>query len=124
MALINFSGSFLLGFFLIGTGERVLADRRWRLLGAIGLCGSYTTFSSHAFETYRLGGQGQWLLADLNVVGSNLLCLAAVLAAAALAGWILNGNGHLRASDHVRTVTIPNRRVGTVKKSIALCRGD
>ena len=41
-----FSGSFLLGFFLIWTGERVLADPRWRLLVAIGLCGFYTTFSS------------------------------------------------------------------------------
>ena len=71
-----FSGSFLLGFFLIWTGERVLADPRWRLLMAIGLCGSYTTFSRYAFETFHLGEQGQW---RLNVVGSNLLCLAAVM---------------------------------------------
>jgi CrcB protein len=83
--LINFTGSFVLGFFLIWIGERVLVDPRWRLLIAIGFCGSYTTFSSYAFETFALGEQGQWLLASANILFSNLFCLAAVLAGAALA---------------------------------------
>ena len=46
--IINITGSFILGFFLIWTSERVLADGRWRLLVAIGFCGSYTTFSRTA----------------------------------------------------------------------------
>jgi CrcB protein len=83
--LINFTGSFTLGFFLIWIGERAIVDPRWRLLIAVGFCGAYTTFSSYAFETFALGEQGQWLLAGLNIVFSNLLCLAAVLAGAALA---------------------------------------
>lgn len=83
--LINLTGSFILGFFLIWIGERVLVDPHWRLLVAVGFCGSYTTFSSYAFETFALGEQGQWLLAGLNIVASNLFCLAAVLAGAALA---------------------------------------
>ena len=74
--LINFTGSFVLGFFLIWIGERVLVDPRWRLLIAIGFCGSYTTFSSYAFETFALGEQGQWLLAGANILFSNLFCLA------------------------------------------------
>jgi CrcB protein len=86
--LINISGSLTLGFFLAWTGERVLLDPRWRLLVAIGFCGSYTTFSSYAFETFALGEQGQWLLMGLNFAASNLLCLAAVLAGAALARWL------------------------------------
>lgn len=86
--LINLTGSFALGFFLIWISERVLADPRWRLLIAIGFCGSYTTFSSYAFETFALGEQGQWLLAGLNIVFSNLFCLGAVLAGAALARWL------------------------------------
>ena len=53
--LINITGSLLLGFFLVWTSERVLIDPRWRLLIAIGFCGSYTTFSSYAFETFALG---------------------------------------------------------------------
>ena len=50
--LINVTGSLVLGFFLVLAGERMLLDPRWRLLVAIGFCGSYTTFSSYAFETF------------------------------------------------------------------------
>jgi CrcB protein len=83
--LINITGSFVLGFFLIYSTERVLLDPRWRLLVAVGFCGSYTTFSSYAFESFALMEQGQWLLMGMNVLFSNALCLAAVLAGAALA---------------------------------------
>ncbi len=83
--LINVTGSLILGFFLVYAGERVLLDPRWRLLVAVGFCGSYTTFSSYAFESFALMGQGQWLLMGLNILSSNALCLAGVLAGAALA---------------------------------------
>jgi CrcB protein len=85
---INVSGSFLLGFFLVWTSERLLVDPRWRLLVAIGFCSSYTTFSSYAFETFGLFEQGQWLLMGLNVITSNMFCLISVLAGAALARWL------------------------------------
>jgi CrcB protein len=83
--VINLTGSVVLGFFLIYSTERVLLDPRWRLLVAIGFCGSYTTFSSYAFESFALMEQGQWLMMGLNILGSNALCLAAVLAGAAMA---------------------------------------
>ena len=83
--LINITGSLILGFFLVFSTERALLDPRWRLLIAIGFCGSYTTFSSYAFESLALLEQGQWLLTGINIIASNTLCLAAVLAGAALA---------------------------------------
>ena len=86
--LINITGSMILGFFLTWTSERVLVNARWRLLIAIGFCGSYTTFSSYAYETFALAEQGQWLLTGLNLLASNALCLASVLAGAALARWL------------------------------------
>lgn len=83
--LINITGSLVLGFFLIFATERVLLDPRWRLLVAVGFCGSYTTFSSYAFESFALMEQGQWLMMGANILASNVLCLVAVLAGAALA---------------------------------------
>ncbi len=83
--IINLTGSMLLGWFMIWTTERVFADPRWRLIVAIGFCGSYTTFSSYAFESFALFEQGHWGLFAINVLASNALCLIGVLAGAALA---------------------------------------
>ena len=83
--LINITGSLLLGFFLIWTTERVLADPRWRLLVAIGFCASYTTFSSYAFETMSYFEQGHWLLFATNILANNVLCLGAILLGAMIA---------------------------------------
>ncbi len=82
---INIVGSFIVGFFVIWTTERVLVDPRWRLLVVIGFCGSFTTFSSYAFETMSYFEQGQWGLMLANVLSNNLLCLGGALAGMALA---------------------------------------
>lgn len=82
---INIVGSIIVGFFVIWTTERVLADPRWRLLVVVGFCGSFTTFSSYAFETMGYFERGQWLLMAGNILSNNLLCLAGALAGMALA---------------------------------------
>jgi CrcB protein len=82
---INVLGSFVLGFFLVWTTERVMVDPRWRLLIAVGFCGGYTTFSSYAYETMAFLEQGQWTLMAANFVANNLLACLAVLAGMALA---------------------------------------
>ena len=82
---INIVGSLIVGFFVVWTTERVLVDPRWRLLVVVGFCGSFTTFSSYAFETMAYFEQGQWLLMLSNVLSNNLLCLGGALAGMALA---------------------------------------
>ena len=83
--VINVTGSLVLGFFLVWTTERVLADPRWRLLVAIGFCGSYTTFSGYAYETMSYFEQGHWTLFATNILANNVLCLVAILAGAMIA---------------------------------------
>jgi CrcB protein len=82
---INVVGSFIVGFFVIWTSERVLVDPRWRLLVVVGFCGSFTTFSSYAFETISYFEQGQWALMLANILSNNLLCLGGALAGMAVA---------------------------------------
>ena len=82
---INVLGSFVLGFFLVWTTERTIADPRWRLLIAVGFCGGFTTFSSYAYETMVFFEQGQWALLTANFVSNNLLACAGVLAGMAVA---------------------------------------
>lgn len=82
---INIVGSFIVGFFVIWTSERVLIDPRWRLLVVVGFCGSFTTFSSYAFETMAYFEQGHWGLMLANIFSNNLLCLGAALAGIAVA---------------------------------------
>ena len=82
---INVTGSFIVGFFMIWSSERVLLDPRWRLLVVIGFCGAFTTFSSFAFETMAYFEQGQWLLLFAIFFSNNLLCLGGALAGMALA---------------------------------------
>jgi CrcB protein len=83
--LINLLGSFIVGLFIVWTSERVLLDPRWRLLVVVGFCGSFTTFSSYAFETMAYFEQGQWGLMLANIFSNNLLCLGGALAGMALA---------------------------------------
>ena len=83
--VINVIGSFIVGLFVIWTTERVLVDPRWRLLVAVGFCGSFTTFSGYAFESMSLFERGQWGLMLANIFSNNLLCLGAALAGMAVA---------------------------------------
>jgi len=83
--IINVAGSFIVGWFMIWTTERVLVDPRWRLLIVIGFCGGFTTFSSYAFESMAYFEQGQWALMATNILANNLLSLLAAMAGMAVA---------------------------------------
>ena len=73
---VNVSGSFLIGLLVAVPAGNL------RLLLAVGLLGGFTTFSAFSLDALRLWQRGEPLLAAAYVVGSVLLSLAAVAAAA------------------------------------------
>jgi CrcB protein len=82
--LINLTGSACLGFFMSWSSARFITDPTWRLLFAVGFCGTYTTFSTFAYESFALVQAGDWLRFAMNVLGTNALCLTAVALGAKL----------------------------------------
>ena len=83
--LINVSGSFLIGLFLMLVTERFLVHPNWRLFFSVGFLGAYTTFSTFSFESLALIHNGFWRLGLLNMLGSVVLGLGATLCGVALA---------------------------------------
>jgi CrcB protein len=83
--VINVSGSFVIGLFLVYITERLRVDSHWRLFFSVGFLGAYTTFSTFSFESLVLLQQGFWGLGLVNILGSVLLGLLATLAGMALA---------------------------------------
>ena len=77
---VNLSGAFLLGLFV----GLVLDDDAYRLLGT-GLIGGYTTFSTWALESHRLGEDGELAAGAVN--------FAASVGLGVLSAWIGRGLG-------------------------------
>jgi CrcB protein len=69
--IVNLSGSFLLGFYLVRRQRAVSTG--WALqFWAIGALGSFTTFSTFSLEVFRLIEIGQLTLAVVYVLASTL----------------------------------------------------
>ncbi len=81
---VNVVGCFIMGFLATALTGPVMMREEYRIAILVGLLGGFTTFSSFGRETMALVGDGEWTLAAINVVLSNVLGLAAVWAGAAL----------------------------------------
>lgn len=88
--LINIVGSFLLGLFMTLALHYTWAPE-WRQTIAIGGIGSFTTYSTYEYESLRLLQEGAWLKAGLNLFGSLVLGLLAVIAGVALGRLLIGG---------------------------------
>ena len=77
---VNLSGSLLIGILFAMTVERGVLSAELRGPLMIGFIGAYTTFSTLALESWRLAEDGSLLLATLNLGGSVVLGVAAVIA--------------------------------------------
>lgn len=67
---VNLSGCLLLGFVITLFAERLVPSPHLRAAVTIGFLGAYTTFSTFAYETLRLGDDGAPARAVLYAVAS------------------------------------------------------
>ncbi len=84
----NVSGSFLLGLVLAAASERTGLSEEARIFAAVGFLGSYTTFSTLTVASVLLVGEGDWMRAAANIVGSVVVGVAAALAGILLGRFI------------------------------------
>ena len=77
--VINLSGAFLLGVLFAWAIERDVLPREVRGPLMIGFLGAYTTFSTLMLESWRLVEDGAWQLGLVNLAGSVVLGMIAVV---------------------------------------------
>ncbi len=83
-AIVNVSGSFVLGLLAGVLGSRPDWPDEVRMLTAVGFLGSYTTFSTFSLATVRLLEEGNVSGAAANLSASVVLGLAAAFGGLAI----------------------------------------
>jgi CrcB protein len=78
--VVNVSGSFVLGLLFALSVDRAILPAEVRGPVLIGFIGAYTTFSTYMLESWQLIGSGAYGLALVNLLGSAVLGLLAVVA--------------------------------------------
>ena len=78
--VINITGSFAVGLLFALIVERAALSAQLRAPLMIGFLGAYTTFSTLMLESWRMIEDGAWQVAIVNIGGSLLLGMVAVVA--------------------------------------------
>ena len=78
--VINVTGSFRGGMLFARIVERAALGPNLRAPLMIGFLGAYTTFSTLMLESWRLIEDGAWLIAIVDIGGSILVGMIAVIA--------------------------------------------
>jgi CrcB protein len=94
--IVNVSGALLIGALLplLTRMDGIVvsgADSPGTALLIVGLVGSYTTVSSFSLQTFALMEEGAWRSAIGNVLGSVVLCVAALFAASTAVSTLMGG---------------------------------
>jgi len=76
----NACSSFILGLLVGWLALRATHQEPYRLLIAVGFCGGFSTFSAFTLESFEMIRTGNYLLSFVNIIGSLLICLAALWA--------------------------------------------
>ncbi len=72
--VVNVTGSLLIGF-LWGIVDRLAVSPNIRIFVFIGVLGGYTTFSTYSLESFNLLRDGEYRIALMNIVFSNVLAI-------------------------------------------------
>ena len=88
---VNLAGCLLAGLLFSAFEARYLVSETARAALFVGLLGGFTTFSAYGLQTFTLLRGGEFFLAALNVVVSNLLGLLSVGGGYALGRLLLAG---------------------------------
>lgn len=86
--VVNIVGTFLIGI-IIGMGERFRwFTEPWHFFLAVGFCGSFTTYSTFAFENYTLIKQGHFAAMALYIIVSLIAGVLLAWGGYVLSKWI------------------------------------
>lgn len=77
---VNITGALVIGILFALLTEKGIGPDHLRLLLVVGFLGGYTTFSSYTLEAITLIERGDWGMALLYLVGSNVAGLLACFA--------------------------------------------
>ena len=76
--IVNVSGSFMLGLIIYSIFNGKDISPEFRDFMTIGFIGAFTTMSTFAYESFRLGELSEYLYFGLNIFLNVFLCLLAV----------------------------------------------
>lgn len=86
--LVNSTGSFIAGFFMVFVMERAFGSEMLRLFIMVGFLGAYTTYSAFSLETWMMYHEGESVKACLNILLNNLTALSLVFLGIFVARWL------------------------------------
>ena len=82
---VNSIGSFLIGLFMAAC-----TSGDWKLMLTVGLCGSFTTYSTFSAQSLEMLRSGNYLSTGAYILGTVAICLLFVWAGMALGAKIGN----------------------------------